>query len=69
MHTTPASVFKIVFSEDKTRKFEKYKGQNKWVETDEDELKKLVDIGSAREVEKDIAKEFIIDFDKNNFLE
>lgn len=65
MHTTPASVFKVVFDDSNTKKCKKYKGNNKWIDADISELERLVQIGSAREVEEEVAKEFKLDFDKN----
>lgn len=65
MHTTPASVFKVIFEDSKERKCKRYKGNNNWVDADILELERLVEVGSAREVDEDIAKEFKLDFDKN----
>lgn len=65
MHTTPASVFKVVFDDSNAKKCVKYKGNNKWIDADISELERLVQIGSAREVEENVAKEFKLDFDKN----
>lgn len=65
MHTTSASVFKAVFDNSNIKKCKKYKGNNKWIDADILELERLVQIGSAREVEEEVAKEFKFDFDKN----
>ena len=43
----------------------KYNRNNKWSHADIFELERLVQIGSAREVEENVAKEFKLDFDKN----
>ncbi|MCQ2793408.1 MAG: hypothetical protein MJ221_03215 [Bacilli bacterium] len=64
-HTTPASVFKVVFDDSNSKRCKKYSGNNKWVDADISELERLVQIGSARQVEDDVVKEFKLDLDKN----
>lgn len=64
MHTTPASVFKVIFDDSNSKRCKKYNGNNKWSDADILELERLVQIGSAREVEENVAKEFKLDFDK-----
>lgn len=68
MHTSPAVVLRSSFNEQNIKCVEKYIGRSKWVKTSEDDLTNLLKAGSAREVEKTIADEFIKDFDtQNNF--
>ena len=50
MHTTPASVFKVVFNDSNTKKCQKYKGNNKWIDADILELERLVQIGYVETV-------------------
>ena len=46
-------------------KLKYYNVNNKWIDADISELERLVQIGSAREVEENVAKEFKLDFDNN----
>lgn len=63
MHVSPAVVFRITICDQNFKKVEKYVGDSKWTDSSEEELNNLILVGSSREIEKNVADEFIKDFD------
>lgn len=68
MHVSPTGIFKLVNYVDGNKVVKSYIGEGKWNKVNIDNLNKLVNSGSAKEVEFEVAKEFIQDFDNKSIL-
>ena len=69
MHVSPTGIFKLVYYVDENKVVKSYIGEGKWNKSNIDILNKLVNSGSAKEVEFEVAKEFIQDFDNKYNLQ